>query len=82
MDPRTIQAFRSELEAMKEAGVLGDVLQSAKKVLTTPIPGTPEIFPSKALEEATRHATPTVTAPLTKAVPKDWRAARQAAFRG
>jgi hypothetical protein len=73
--------FVSELKEMKEAGVLGDIAQSAKKALTTPIPGTPELFPHSAVEAASRFgkAAPAV-APAAKA-PADWRAARAAMLR-
>ena len=48
-----------------------------------PIPGTPELFPHAAIEAATRVGKPTATAAAgaLKAAPKDWRAARAAAYR-
>ena len=73
--------FVDELEQMKEAGMLGDFAESAKKVLTTPIPGTPELFPHTAVEAAGRFGKVAPAAAAATKAPVDWRAARQAAFR-
>lgn len=70
-------AFFDELQQIKDAGVL----DSVKKALTTPIPGTPELFPHTAVDAATRFAkkAPAV-AEAAKKVPADWRASRAAAW--
>jgi len=49
---------------LKESGWLGDAAESVKRVLTTPIPGTPEIFPRAAVETATRAGNVMKKAPL------------------
>ena len=87
LNKHAMVAFVSELqkiaEDQKTSGFLGDAASAAKKVLTTPIPGTPELFPHAAIEAATRVGKPTATAAAgaLKAAPKDWRAARAAAYR-
>ena len=73
-----LEAFFNELECIKNAGVLDTV----KRVLTTPIPGTPEIFPHTAVETAERFAkgAPAAATAVAKK-PVDWRAARVAAYK-
>jgi hypothetical protein len=73
--------FVDELQSInKEAGALGGLLEGAKKALTTPIEGTPELLPHGALEAIKRFGS-TAPPPLAKKPPVDWRAARQAAFK-
>jgi hypothetical protein len=73
-----VTAFFDELEHIKNAGLL----EGVKKVLTTPIPGTPEIFPHSAVEAIGRFAKPSATLPaVAKKAPQDWRAGRAAAWK-
>lgn len=59
---------------------ISGVLDTVKKVLTTPIEGTPELIPHGALEAIKRLGS-SAPAAVAKKPPVDWRAARAAAFR-
>ena len=73
-----MHAFRDEMgHLLKDAGFL----DAAKKVLTTPIPGTPEIFPHTAVEAAGRFGQVAAPAAAAAKKPLDWRAARAAAYK-
>jgi hypothetical protein len=74
-----VEAFFDELGNIKNAGLL----EGVKKVLTTPIPGTPEIFPHAAIEAAGRFGktAPATLPAVAKKTPQDWRANRAAAWK-
>ena len=44
LNKHSMAGFSAELHALKEAGMLGEVAGKMKNVLTTPIPGTPDLF--------------------------------------